>query len=68
MALVVPPRARRQGAATRLLRALFASYSGTRWKVPARFPEEVPARLFTRLGFVQDTISQQQMVLDLSKA
>jgi ribosomal protein S18 acetylase RimI-like enzyme len=65
MCLVVSRRARRQGSATRLLRALFSRYPGAGWLVAARFPEEVPARLFTRLGFVQEPISQQQMVLDL---
>jgi ribosomal protein S18 acetylase RimI-like enzyme len=66
LALVVPPRARRQGAATRLLKALFSHYPGTSWRVAARFPEETPPGLFTKLGFVQDTIQQKEMFLRLA--
>jgi N-acetylglutamate synthase-like GNAT family acetyltransferase len=64
--LVVAPQARRRGAATRLLKALFSTFPGAGWLVAARYPEEIPAGLFTRLGFVEDAIRQQQMVLHLA--
>jgi ribosomal protein S18 acetylase RimI-like enzyme len=65
LSLIVRPEARRRGAATRLLRALFAHYPGKDWRIAPRLPEEIPASLFTRLGFVPDRISQKQMFMKL---
>jgi ribosomal protein S18 acetylase RimI-like enzyme len=65
MSLVVLPRARRQGAATRLLRALFSKYPGTPWKMSARFPEDPALTLLNKIGFVRLEISQWQMLLEL---
>jgi GNAT superfamily N-acetyltransferase len=65
LSLVVLPPARRQGRATRLLKALFAKYPATPWKIPPRFPAGPSAGLLMRLGFVPLEIRQWQMVLSL---
>jgi ribosomal protein S18 acetylase RimI-like enzyme len=64
-ALVVPPAARRQGAATALLQALAAEYPGKTWAAPPIWPEEVTAGLFEKLGFTRESLSQLQMILTL---
>jgi ribosomal protein S18 acetylase RimI-like enzyme len=64
-ALVVAPEARRQGWASRLVRALQAQHPGRMWKVPALYPEDLSPGLFEKLGFLRDTLSQQQMTLPL---
>jgi ribosomal protein S18 acetylase RimI-like enzyme len=68
LGLVVLSQARRQGQATRLLRALFSKYPDKDWKVAARFPEETSLGLFTKLGFVRNQICQYQMLLSLAEA
>lgn len=62
-AVVTGPEARRQGHATRLLRALMASFPGKRWGVPALCPEEMGG-LFEKAGFEQETLAQFQMALE----
>lgn len=62
--IVVPPGARGQGQARRLLAALWAAYPGKRWFVPALCPEEYGG-LFERCGFVKQELNQLQMRLDL---
>lgn len=65
-ALVVPPAARRQGHAGRLLAALAARYPECAWFVPALCPEEVEG-WFSAQGFIRSEISQRQLSLDLGK-
>jgi ribosomal protein S18 acetylase RimI-like enzyme len=65
-ALVVPPEARRKGAATRLLQALMAYYPQKSWYVPILWPEEVAVGLFEPLGFSRESLTQLQMSLDLT--
>ncbi len=60
-ALLVPPEARRQGQATRLINTLFARYPNKTWTLPAVMPEEIVADRLTRFGFARGTISQWQM-------
>jgi ribosomal protein S18 acetylase RimI-like enzyme len=62
--VVVEPSARRQGQATRLLRAVMANHPGREWMVPALCPEEI-GRLFEKLGFELGELAQLQMVLEL---
>jgi ribosomal protein S18 acetylase RimI-like enzyme len=64
-ALVVPPEARRQGAATALIQALAAKYPSKTWTVPPIWPEETVASLFEKLGFTRESLSQLQMKLTL---
>jgi ribosomal protein S18 acetylase RimI-like enzyme len=61
--VLVAPRARRQGQATRLLRAVVATHPSKTWRVPALCPEEV-GRLFDELGFVKESLTQLQMALE----
>lgn len=60
-ALIVPPDVRRQGRASRLLRALFAEYPDKKWVVSAICPEEIGGELLARFGFERQPISQWQM-------
>ena len=62
-ALLVAPRARRQGQATRLLRELLARYPQKTWRVPALCPEEVGGP-FEKAGFERTSLSQLQMALE----
>lgn len=64
-ALIVPPDLRRQGRASRLLRALFAAYPQKKWVVSATCPEEIGGELLASLGFERQPISQWQMRLGL---
>jgi ribosomal protein S18 acetylase RimI-like enzyme len=64
-ALIVPPEFRRQGRASRLLRALFAAYPQKKWVVSATCPEEIGGELLAKLGFERQAISQWQMRLGL---
>ena len=64
-ALVVPPEARCQGAATALIQALAAEYPGKTWVVPPIWPEEIAASLFEKLGFTRESLTQLQMMLTL---
>lgn len=63
--LIVPPDLRRQGRASRLLRALFAQYPDKKWVLSAIFPEEIGGELLTGFGFERQSISQWQMRLSL---
>ena len=60
-AVVVAPESRRQGQATRLLRALMSKHAGKQWMVPALCPQEA-GRLFVRAGFAAEPLTQFQMV------
>jgi ribosomal protein S18 acetylase RimI-like enzyme len=64
-ALIVPPAARRQGHAGRLLAALAARYPERLWFVPALCPEELDG-WFSDHGFTRSDLSQRQLILDLS--
>jgi ribosomal protein S18 acetylase RimI-like enzyme len=59
--LLVAPRARRQGRATRLLQVLLARHPGKTWRVPALCPEEATGP-FEKLGFERISLSQRQMI------
>jgi ribosomal protein S18 acetylase RimI-like enzyme len=63
--VLVRPEARRQGQATRLLRAVMATYPGKTWHVPALCPQEF-GPLFEGLGFEREPLAQLQMALDLA--
>jgi predicted GNAT family acetyltransferase len=58
--VLVQPEARRQGQATRLLRAVMASHPGKTWSVTALCPEEIGG-LFAKAGFTSEPLSQLQM-------
>lgn len=60
-AVVVEPEAKRQGEATRLLRALMGTHGGKDWVVPALCPEEFGG-LFEKVGLEKGDLSQLQMV------
>ena len=60
-ALVVETARRRQGWATRLLRALSARFPEKNWRLPILIPEEIPEAFFTRLGFCKESLTQMQM-------
>lgn len=64
-ALIVPPELRRQGRASRLLRALFAAHPQKQWMVSATCPEEIGGELLAKLGFARQAISQWQMRMAL---
>lgn len=64
--VIVAPEHRRQGHATRLVRALMARYPGKRWRLTAIFPEENVSGFFESLGFTRDAISQFEMRLALT--
>jgi len=65
--LVVPFEARRQGEATRLVRALLAQLSRQTWRVPIVLPEDLAPGLFEGVGFERERLSQFQMRLDLTR-
>lgn len=65
-AIVVAPEHRRDGHATRLLRALRARFPDKSWRVPIVFPEEFAAPFFTPLGFRPESLSQIQMLCPLA--
>jgi ribosomal protein S18 acetylase RimI-like enzyme len=67
-ALVVAPGARRQGWASRLVRALQAQHPGKTWKVSVLYPEDLSPGLFEKLGFRRDALSQLQMTLPLGSS
>ena len=62
--IVVEPESRRQGQATRLLRAVMAKYPGKRWIVSALCPAEIGI-VFEKVGFEKGDLSQLQMALEL---
>jgi len=63
-AVIVSPEARRQGHASRLLRALAAQYPRKSWGILGLCPEELAPFLET-LGFHQETLTQFQMIKEL---
>lgn len=62
--ILLMPEAQKVDGGSRLLRALFARYPGKTWRVPAIFPEEF-GTLFKDVGFVEEDLSQLQMVINL---
>jgi GNAT superfamily N-acetyltransferase len=62
-ALLVDPRARRQGQATNLLRALLARSPQKTWRVLELCPEEAGGP-FEKAGFERTSLSQFQMIRD----
>jgi hypothetical protein len=60
-ALVVESDARRQGWATRLLRALSARFPGKKWRFSVLVAEEIPEAFFTQLNFRKERMNQIQM-------
>lgn len=62
--ILVSPTARRQGAGTKMMAALFATHPQKTWVVPAICPEELGS-FFERFGFVEQTLAQLQMTLRL---
>jgi ribosomal protein S18 acetylase RimI-like enzyme len=65
-ALIVPSADRRQGHATQLLQALYASFPGKRWVIPAICPEEIGRDFLEKRGFVATELSQFKMALELN--
>lgn len=63
--IVVPPPARHQGEATRLLQALTARYPERTWKAPILCPEALGVGFFEKHGFQREDLTQWQMRLDL---
>jgi ribosomal protein S18 acetylase RimI-like enzyme len=61
--VLVPHALRRQGWGMRLIRALCGRYPGRRWRIPARFPENLAPEFFERAGFRRLAPSQLEMVL-----
>ncbi len=59
-AIVTLPNARRQGHATRLLRAVMENYPHKTWRVSATFPEEWGG-LFEKIGMQRAALTQWQM-------
>lgn len=64
-ALIVPPELRRQGRATRLMRAIFARHPGKRWVLSAITPEDIGGDFLASLGFERTVLTQFQMRLGL---
>ncbi len=54
---------RRQGRASRLLKALFAQYPDKKWVVSAIYPEEIGGELLATFGFERQALTQWQMRL-----
>jgi GNAT superfamily N-acetyltransferase len=63
--IVVEPDSRREGAARKLLLALFDRFPDKTWKVPIIFPQAVAPGLFESVGMTVEAISQVQMKFDL---
>jgi ribosomal protein S18 acetylase RimI-like enzyme/predicted GNAT family acetyltransferase len=59
--LIVPPLARRQGQATRLLEALAALYPQKQWSVAPICPEEYGVSFLEQRGFTRRALNQVQM-------
>jgi ribosomal protein S18 acetylase RimI-like enzyme len=58
--LLVEANARGNGLGTQMLKSVMANHRGKTWHVPAVFPEGF-ARVFERVGFEQEKLSQWQM-------
>ncbi len=65
-ALVVPRLHRRKGWGTRLVRALYAAFPNQAWSIPAVVPEELAPGFFAQCGWKRQSMSQMEMVLDLT--
>ena len=63
--VLVPHALRRQGWGLRVIRALCARYPGRRWRIPARFPENLAPEFFERAGLERLELSQLEMALTL---
>jgi ribosomal protein S18 acetylase RimI-like enzyme len=63
--LVVSPDHRRQGEATRLIKALAAHISDRAWRVTITLPEDLAPGLFESVGFELEALSQYEMHLEL---
>jgi ribosomal protein S18 acetylase RimI-like enzyme len=63
--LIVPPEYRRQGRATRLLRAIFARHPGKTWTLSAIFPEEIGGEFLASLDFTRTALAQWHMRLTM---
>lgn len=63
-AIVTLPDARRQGNATKLLRAVIARHPEKTWRVPATFPKELGG-VYEKIGMARDSLSQWQMTIPL---
>jgi ribosomal protein S18 acetylase RimI-like enzyme len=59
-AVLTKPDARRQGQASRLLRALMVNHPGKVWTVPSLCPEEIGG-LLEKVGFARAPLTQLQM-------
>jgi ribosomal protein S18 acetylase RimI-like enzyme len=66
LSLLVPPKYRQQGQATRILQALLATYPEKKWAAQPRFPEEYGVNLGPKFGCTPMKINQFQMRLDLT--
>jgi ribosomal protein S18 acetylase RimI-like enzyme len=66
-ALIVEPEHRRQGYATRLLKALAAIYSGKKWSITPTCPERIGEPFFPEIGFTRNELHQVLMVCDLTR-
>jgi GNAT superfamily N-acetyltransferase len=64
LALIVPPEHQREGAGSRLLRALAARHPGKSWFIPPLCPEQYGGFLIKQ-GFQQDRLNQVLMQADL---
>ena len=65
--VIVHPSARRQGQASRLIRAVISQDPDKKWLVPALCPEEVGG-LFERLGFERAALTQYQMRVEIASS
>lgn len=63
--LIVPHALRRQGWGLRMVRALEGLYPGRRWRIPARFPDNLAPDFFERAGFERLPLTQLEMTLSL---
>jgi GNAT superfamily N-acetyltransferase len=62
--LLVEPRARGQGRATKLVQAIIACHAEKTWHVPAIFPEEIVGA-FEATSFQRGPLAQWQMEISL---
>jgi len=62
--VLVEPQARGQRQGMEMVRSVMAKHPGRTWHIPAIFPEEFE-KLFERMGFEREDISQWQMRLEL---